>query len=272
MDAGNSIVKNYPKVRLRGIALPVEHGAWGFLFEPMLAAVAVAASFSSVWISLTVIGAFLMRQPLKIFLADLRAKRNLPQTTAALKFLLIYGSIFGVGFLGCLAFARIEFFIPFVIVAPLALYQIYSDASRRSRQLLPELSGSIAISSSAAVIALAGGWTLPAALALWGIFAARLIPSILYVRNRLNLEKGKPYSFIAVFAANLAALAAVGLLTANGLSPKLTLFMFGVLFWRAVVGLSPFRRKIKAMKIGVWEVIYGLLTVLSVILGHHFSI
>ncbi len=271
--ASNVLTINPGKtVRVRGIALPNEHGAWGFLFEPLVAAVAVAASFNAIWISLLVIGAFLMRQPLKILIADLQAKRNLPQTAVAKRFLLIYGAVFTAGLIGSLTFGRIEYFVPFALIIPFAIYQIYCDASRQSRQLLPELTGSIAISSSAAVIALAGGWTFPAAIALWGIFVARLIPSILYVRNRLKLEKGKEFLMFPVFAAHFLAFGFVGILAANGLGSKLTLAIFVLLFARAVIGLSPFRSKIKAMKIGIFEVIYGLLTVLSIIIGHYLSV
>lgn len=260
------------KVRLRGIALPNEHGSWGFLFEPLAAAFAVAPSFAAVWISLLVIGAFLTRQPLRILLADLAAGRNLPQTAAALKFVLFYGAIFASGLIGSLSFAAKGNFIPFALIIPFAVYQIYCDAARRSRQLLPEITGAVAISSSAAVIALAGGWTLPAALGLWAVFIGRLIPSILYVRNRLRLEKGKDFSAAGVVVAHFIAFCAVGFLAADGLVPKLTLAMFAGLAARASWGLSPLRRKAKAMKIGVWEVIYGALTVLSVIIGYYFQI
>ncbi len=48
--------------------------------------------------------------------------------------------------------------------------------------------------------------------------------------------------------------------------------MFVVLLTRAVWGLSRFRRRVKAMKIGIWEVVYGTLTVLSIIAGHYLHI
>jgi hypothetical protein len=122
------------------------------------------------------------------------------------------------------------------------------------------------------VIALAGGWSFAAAIALWGIFIARLLPSIVYVRNRLRLEKGKEFSMIPVIAVHFIAFGAIGMLTEIGLASKLTLAIFVILLARAVLGLSPYRHKMKAMKIGIWEVIYGVLTVLSVIIGHYLNI
>jgi hypothetical protein len=146
---------------------------------------------------------------------------------------------------GSLLFVKLDSFLPFLFILPFAAYQIYCDASRQSRQLLPELTGAIAISSSAAVIALADNWTFGAAIALWAIFAARLIPSIIYVRNRLRLEKGKEFSQALPVFAHIVALS---------------------------FGLSPYRKKVKAMKIGVWEVIYGALTAFSVVIGYYLKI
>jgi len=217
---------------------------------------------------LMVAGAFLARQPLKVLLGDWLMKRRLPQTEIALKFTLIYGAVSAVGLAGSFYFIKAGAFLPFAAMIPFAAYQIYCDARRKSRDLLPELTGALAISSSSAVIALAAGWTMPGALALWAIFAARLIPSILYVRARLRLEKGKEFSRASVVFSNAAAFALVFALAYNALIPALPVGIFAVLTFRAIIGISPYRRKIKAMRIGVWEVIYGALTVLAIILGY----
>lgn len=261
-----------PPVRVKAIALPTEHGSWGLVFEPLVAATAVAASIGSVWIILMVTGAFLARQPLKVLLNDWLSKRRLPQTEVAFKFTLFYGAIAAVGLAGSLYLIESRAFLPFAAMIPFAAYQIYCDAQRKSRDLLPELTGALAISSSAAVVALAAGWSMANALALWTIFAARLIPSILYVRARLRLEKGKEFSMSAVVVSNVAAFVAVAALAYNALIPALPVGIFAVLTFRAVIGISPYRRKIKAMRIGVWEVIYGVLTVLAIILGYSLNI
>lgn len=264
----------YPKnkVKLKGVALPNEHGAWGFLFEPLVASFAVLPFISSLWIALLVIGAFLIRQPLKVVLINWQSKNRLPQATLATNSLILYEIIFLIGLFGCLFFVNPISFIPFLVVSPFAVYQIYCDYSRQSRQLLPELTGAIAISSSAAVMALAGGWSVSSSLALWGIFIARLIPSILYIRNRLRLEKGKKIAINPVVFSNLIALGGITYLASAGLIPKLTIPIFVFLAVRAVWGLSPLRKKVKAMRIGIWEVIFGVLTVLSVILGYYFQL
>ena len=87
--------KRNGSVRLRGIALPNEHGSWSILLEPLVAAGTVAFTPATIWITLLFIGGFLMRQPLRIWLADRNAGRDLPQTAAARKYTAIYATIFG---------------------------------------------------------------------------------------------------------------------------------------------------------------------------------
>lgn len=272
MSASVIAIENRPRVRLRSVALPIEHGSWGFLFEPLVAGVAIAPSKASPWIVLLVIGAFLIRQPLKIFLSDWRSGRWLPQTKFAVSFLFIYAVVFCVGLIGSVSLASAESFVPFAIVLPFAAFQIYCDSQRNSRLLLAEIIGAVSISSSIAVLALADSFSYSYAFALWAIITARLIPSIVYVRNRLNIEKGKAYSRTRPILAHLVALILVSLLAFYGQSPFLPVLMFAVLLIRSIIGLSPYRKKVKAMKIGIGEVIYGSLTVLSLIVGYYAGI
>ncbi len=262
----------YTKIRAKSVALPVEHGSWGFLFEPLVAGIAIAPTLASIWIALLVIGAFLMRHPLKVILAGGRQRLGSPQMRMASKFLIIFTLVCLVGTVGSLWNAPLASFIPFAVILPFAAYQIYCDATRSSRQLLAEMIGSVAISSSIAVIALAAGWETPTAYALWAIIVARLIPSILYVRNRLYLEKGKPFSHLIPIAAHIIALATVFTLALLGLGSYLPTVIFAILLLRSVIGLSSYRRKVKAMKIGIWEVIYGTLVAVSMIVGHYIGI
>lgn len=258
------------KVRLGQVALPTEHGSWGFLFEPIVAGLALAPSVGGIWLAVMVIGAFLLRQPLKVVL--ITRKRPVPQTAYALRFALIFGVVMLAGFAGSIICAPQISFVPLILAVPLAAYQIYCDAGRRSRQLTAELLGSTAIASSIASIAIAGGWGELSAGALWLVMTARLIPSILYVRNRLDLEKGKTANRTIPIAAHLAALTAVAAGAAFFVIPKLTLVMFAILLARCAFGLSSFRKKVKAMRIGIGEVIYGTLTVISLIVGYYTGI
>lgn len=272
MMASETIAIPGPRsIRVKRLILPVEHGAWGFLFEPLVASLAIAGSAGGVWIAVMIIALFFARQPLKFFLLGLVGNGHRQQTFAALRLLLIFGAVFAVSLAVAAAFTDPWVFFPFLVVAPLASYQIFCDLSHKSRELLPELTGAVAISSSAAAVALAGGMPWPAAMALWAVFIARLIPSVLYVRARLRLVKGKPARPLIAVGFQAAALLAVGALVFFGLASYLTLAVFALLLWRAAIGLSHFRKDLKAVRIGIAEVIYGVLTVISIIAGHYLG-
>jgi hypothetical protein len=261
-----------PVVRLRSVALPVEHGSWGFLLEPIVAGLAIAFSLGGVWIALLTIGAFLARQPLKVLLIDRLGMKVRERARAAFAFLSAYGTVFVAGLIGTVASVGWRPLLPFACVLPFAVYQIYCDASRRSRQLVAELIGAVSISASVAAIALSDGRPWAVALSLWLIFVLRLLPSILYVRNRLLLEKGKSYSRMIPTVAHVAALTSVTVLAYFQLAPVLTVFAMLLLLWREVAGLAPGRRKLRAMQIGVLEIVYGVVTVISVIIGYYTGI
>jgi hypothetical protein len=145
---------------------------------------------------------------------------------------------------------------------------LWYEISRPGRQLFAELSGGIVMGPTAAAMAISAGLAWPVAAGLWFIFAARFLPSVLYVRNRLALEKGKPMSHAIPIGAHIVALAGAAALAGAGIIPLLPVAMFGLLFLRATIGLSPVRRRVKAKRIGVWEVIYGALLVAVVIFSY----
>jgi len=258
-----------PKVKLKGIAFPTEHGAWGMVFEPIVAALAVAFSVGGLWVAIAFVGAFLIRQPLKVLMAERAAGRKLPQGAAARRFFGIYTAIFLAGAAGSVIFVGRSSFVPLFLAAPLALIQIYFDSARQSRRLAPELAGAVAISSSAAVIALAAGWRAEMAVSLWIIMICRSVPSIFYVRERLLLEKRKAFSYYPPVILSLAAVLATAGLAIYGFSPWLVVLMMAVLAVRAALGLSKFSKRRKAMQIGVFEVVFGALTVLAIVLGYY---
>jgi hypothetical protein len=242
------------------------------LFEPLVAASAIAFSVNALWISLAVIAAFLIRQPLKVLLITRNAGRTMPQTAAARKFLLYYSIAFAVGTVGALAGSHYNILAPLIIAGPLALVPVYFDSIGKSRNLAPEIAGTVAITSSAAVIALAGGWSLAAASVLWLLLMCRWIPSILYVRTRLLLEKGKPFTVAVPITLSALGMIISAALAFYGIAPALPAAVMAILFVRASIGLSPYSRRCKAQQIGILEVGFGVTTVLSLILGYHLHI
>lgn len=260
------------KINLKQVSLPTEHGSWGFLFEPIVVALAIGPSISGLAIAIMTIGAFLSRQPLKVLIIDRLGQKNNARAQAAVTFLLMFSALSAVGFASTLYLTGRRPLMPFILVLPFAAMQIYFDGSRKSRGLLPELLGGVSISASSAAILLAGGATLFAAAALWILMIARLIPSIIYIRNRLRLEKGKDHSLRQPIGVHSIAFIATGILAYYGGVPWLAVAAMALLLFRAVTGLSPTRKKLKAMQIGVLEVIYGAVMVLAVVVGHYVGI
>ncbi len=270
MSTSTPAIDRTVPVRIRQIAVPTEHGGWSFLLEPIVGGLLIAFSVGGLWISLSILGAFLCRQPLKVLIADRLGMRVRERARTAIMFLTIYGFVATIGLVGAVISSGFEPLSPFVFVLPLVGVQIFDDVSRRGRQLLPEVLGAVSISASAAAIALAGGRSWSIAVSLWVVFVARSVPSIFYVRSRLLLEKGKPYSRTGSTIAHFVAVAVVGVFTYAGLSSFLALGAMSGLLWRSLAGLSG-RRKLKAMQIGIREVLYGILTVLLITAGFHLG-
>jgi hypothetical protein len=255
-------------VRLKTIAIPPEHGAWGFLLEPILIGIGIAPSAPGIGLAVAVVGMFLARHPMKIALMDRLHGKRYARTALAECAALVYSLIALAGLAATVALAGVMPLLPLPLAAPLVLFLFLAYSQNRGRDLLPELAGASALAGSATGIALAGNQCVGPALALWVILLARGIPSILYVRARLRLERGKPASRPVVMAANAFALGSITLLAVIGLAPALASLAMGILGLRALYGLSPYRRPLRVQTLGFLEMSYGLLTAFLVILGY----
>ena len=185
--------------------LPTEHGGWGFLLEPLVLALLVKASFGGGLIALAALFGFLTRQPLKLALQDALRRKAYPRTFPCRTFALGYLALAGISIAGAIAISGWTLAIPFAIVAPLALVTLVADAKNRSRRLLPELAGSIAMASTAAAIGLAGGLSYIASFSLMALIVLRGIPSILYVRTLLTRAHKQVASSVPPLVAHIVA-------------------------------------------------------------------
>lgn len=257
------------RVRVRTVALPVEHGGWSLTLEPVALGLLVAPSPAGFFVALAAAGAFLARHPFKIVAADRRRGRRFPRTAAAERFFLLYGLVaLASGLAAVVAAPGYSFLLPLLAALPFTSAQLAYDAAGRGRALLPELAGSFGLAATAAAIPMAGGWPLAPSLVLWALLAARSLPSILYVRARLDRLHGEtPRAFPAV-AAHVAALALASLLAWAGAAPTLAAVVFAVLLLRAAAGLSVRNAGGSAKRVGVSEVCYGAVTVAAVAAGY----
>ncbi len=265
--AAISVERSARRPKLRAIALPSEHGGWGFLVEPVLLGMSVAPSLEGVQLGLAALSFFLGRQPLKIAIKDRLRGQTSRRTRWAITLLTAYGLAGFALLTALLVRSDRTFVLPLLVALPFGALQFFFDARNRGRELLPELSGAIALGSFAAAIALLAGWELGPALSLWAILLARSLPSILYVRARLRLERGKTPNPGSVWWAHLVGLLLIGLLALQGQAPWLGVLALFVLLARAVFGLSRYRRSVRTPVLGVQEIGYGLITVFLVALG-----
>lgn len=258
-------------VRIKTIALPAEHGGWGLVFEPVVLGLLLAPSFAGCYLALSAVALFLARQPLTLLI--LNRKRESPRTALAKRFATLYLTISVASLLAAVIFARSSFLLPLLLAAPLAIGQLAHDWSGRRRVLLAELSGAMAVSSLTTAIALCGGWSSPAAFALWAIMIARAVPAILYVRALLGRLHNKQTSPLPMLAAHALGVLGVALLVRGGLAPRLAIAAMLVLSLRALVAFALARRyRLTAMQLGFSEIAFGALTVFAIPFGSAFKL
>lgn len=259
-DATSSAPSRTNRPVLRPLVLPTEHGGWGFLFEPIVLALAVRPSWDGLLVALAFVFGFLTRQPLRLALQDALRGRAYPRTRLCWIFAAGY-ALLGVAMLALAVWlSSWAVLIPLGLVAPLGVVQILHDAHNRSRELLPELTGATAMCSSAAAIAIAGGMRIVPAFAIAGIVLARTIPSIVYVRALLTRAHGKSASPILPLALHALAIPLVALIAS-----KLAVAAMLVLFARAAWFLG--RPVPRAQTIGWMEIAFGAIVVALAAIG-----
>lgn len=255
--------------RLKPIALPPEHGGWGFILESILLGWLVAFTAPGVFLALAAVMAFLARHPLRLLLKDLLRRRATSRTQTVALVALGY---VGVGVLATallvLLAPRLAFAFPLLLALPLLLIQLYYDATHRSRALVAELCGAGATGSIAAGLALLGNVPLGVALALWVALAIKSVTAVLYVRARLRMERDQltTPAWVVVGLHGVGALMCLGLALVR-LLPFTSVVGLLILTGRAGVGLSDWRTPRPAKHIGFQEIGYGVWFVVLLAVG-----
>ncbi|MCB0113734.1 MAG: YwiC-like family protein [Caldilineaceae bacterium] len=265
---GSSTPSPAARVAWRSVALPVEHGGWGFLLEPTLLGLLVVPSPAGALVALAMAAAFLLRQPVKILLVDLRRGRTFARTQLAWRFVALYAVFVAIGAGAALRLAGSDWLLPPLLALPFGLVFLYYDLTQPGRTWQAELSAPVALASGTASMAIIAGWFPGPAIALWAVLALRAIPSILFVRARLRLERGKDPDRIVPVLAHVIAILFVADMVESGLLPWLSLVAFAVLLIRAAHGLSPRRWLMSVKAIGFTELGLGIFTVLMVAIGY----
>lgn len=243
-------------VALRPLALPTEHGGWGFLLEPIALGLLVSPSWSGALVAIAALFAFLGRHPLRLALQDARRGRTYPRTPYCWTLAAMYLIAGALALAGAVMIGGARMLIPFGIVAPLAFVQVLYDAANRSRTLFAEMSGAAAMSSIAAAIAIAGGMQILPAIGIAGILIARTLPAILYVRALL-----RPVSIWPAVSMHVLAIVVVALYGSRFAIAAMVLLLI-----RAVWGFTHERPRAKT--IGWREMVFGAITVSLIAMGY----
>ena len=255
-------------VVIKSVALPAEHGGWGFLIEPIILGMLVAGSWQGALLALSAFGVFLIHQPLKVATKDRLKGRRPARTIWAERFVGGYGLLAIVPMLILMATTPITFLIPIALAIPFASIQLYYDARNQSRNLIPEVCGALALAMVAPSIAILGGWETGTALILWTVLCLRAITAILYIRTRLKAERDQIAPVNLVWGLHVLALVIITGMSISDITPLLTIVAFGLLLLRAYLGLSRYRKARPVKVIGFQELGYGILTVVIIALGY----
>lgn len=264
----NQLTQPRNGVRLKTIALPAEHGGWGFLLEPIALGLLLAPSIAGLYLALATMGVFLARHPLTLVV--LNRRRVSPRTVLAQRFAALYLVIGALAFVAAIAFTQHSFILPIVIAAPFATVQLIFEWTGRRRVLGAELAGVIAISSLAAALPLAAGRPASSSFALWAVMICRSAPAILYVRECLARLHGRHASVLPNWTSHALALGVVVALARAGFVPRLAVAAMIVLLVRAMLGFR--RLRVTAKQLGFSEIAFGAMTVLTVVVGTILSL
>lgn len=229
---------------IRPLAVPIEHGAWGFLLEPIALGLLVAPSPAGGLIGLGGLAVFLLRHPLKLALHDWMHRRY-PRTAVCEALVAIY-ALAAIITLGA-AFSRA--LVPLLFAVPFGAIQFIYDYRRQNRALVAELCGAIAPASLVASIVLAAGQTPAVAASLSALMLARSIPAVLYVRSILRGE-----SRTLMLAAHAIAIGVAAFFSWT------SIVAMGLLLARAI----PSAAGTRPQTIGLREIGWGVCTVLLI--------
>ena len=245
------------RIAIRPLALPSEHGGWGFLFEPIVFAMIVAPSWAGGLTAVAAIGAFLARHPLKLAAQDLLRRKSYPRTAVCLRLAAVYGipAFIALAFAAIVAGPRL--LIPMAIAAPLAFIQFVADARNHGRALAPELAGSAAMGGVAAAILLGAHRSVSFAAIGWALLILRTIPAIVLVRAIL---RPTPMRAAAAIALHVIALGAVVRM------PAAVIAVMAALLLRCVIMLT-LKRPPAAKTVGISELVVGGVSIVAMALA-----
>ena len=122
----------------RQIVFPQDHGSWVFIFSPLMVGLFAGRTFHTptTYLIVAALSAFLIRQPITIFIKAMSGRRSAADLPAARFCLLVYGIIAAVALLG-LIFSGYSYLIYLAIPgAPVFAWHLWLVSKRAERKQL----------------------------------------------------------------------------------------------------------------------------------------
>jgi hypothetical protein len=247
----------------RQIALPIEHGSWGFVLEPLALALIVAYSPAGLFLSISAFFIFLAHQPVRaLFNEKFSHVRLLSGLVLSLYGIVALASLFA-------SFSRgsSAAFLPFGFAIFLMTAFLITELFKTKQGLWASVIAPVSVDLIAISVILLGNWAITKALLFFVLLLARSVQTTFYIHEKLQKLKGKKYTSLYVHLTGFFFL--VFGLSAYALNsfPLLPSFAILILVLRAARGLSKNAPKTTVRKIGINEFIYGILFVAISALG-----
>ena len=254
-----------PRLNVRSIALPTEHGGWGFTLEPILLGLLVAPSTAGWALSVAALAVFLARRPSRLVLTDVVRRRWLGRSSVALGFAGAYIIVAAICGLVAMQTASTSFWSPLLVALPLAVVALSADARNRSRTLIAELAGAIAMGATVALIVLAADEGAKLAYGLWLVLMLRAVATVVLVRSQIRRVHGRDTDTGVVYGVQIAAVAIAAAVAIPDIVPWLAVVAIGGIGIVAVVSLR--RPPVAAKVVGWTQMAVGLGVVVLTALG-----
>lgn len=122
----------------RQIAFPQDHGSWVFIFSPLMVGLFAGKTFHTptIYLIVAALSAFLIRQPITIFIKAMSGRRSAADLPAARFWLLVYGIIAAAALIG-LIFSGYSYLIYLAIPgAPVFAWHLWLVSKRAERKQL----------------------------------------------------------------------------------------------------------------------------------------
>lgn len=177
----------------RQFMLPTEHGAWVFLFTPLLIGLVLGGrvSFPSGMLVITALSAFLVRQPVTMMVKALSGRRPRADLGPASFWLAVYGLAGLLAIAGLLWMGYAFILLLAIPAVPVVIWHLWLVSRRAERhQMLVELVGGAVLALAAPAAYWVGkGQYDPDGWLLWGLIGLQIAGTIIYTYLRLKQRR-----------------------------------------------------------------------------------